>query len=57
MFNPFSWFFWNPSAEKQAQRDLNKAKLSLLDAAYHAEYYKGLSNTLKATIKRLEKSV
>lgn len=44
----------NPTPIEQAKKDLRRAKITLLEAQALADYYKGLSISLKATIKRLE---
>jgi hypothetical protein len=49
-YNPFR----TPSAREQALKDLENARIQLLQAEKEKEYYTGLSTVLKASVKRLE---
>jgi hypothetical protein len=49
------WF--RPTPLQMATKELREAQITLLQAQAQADYYKGLSNTMKASIKRLERYV
>lgn len=54
MMSKFLTSLLSPTPQQQAQKELRNAQMALLEAERQAEYYKGLSNILRASIKRLE---